>query len=486
VKKSVLERALGLVRQGDGVGAEALVAEAAERVKRESGDQSPVYAAALFDHGHVLCGTGDLPQAADVLTEACSIRVEGDEATRDRLTYSMNLGEILLRLGRFDEAEKVLRDGLVEREAFYGAEHPGTAFGLEPLAEVLRAKDDLDGAAALIERAVGAFASEGHSHMIDALALQACIAVARDERAFESMASLAEDAFEAVIQAVLERADLEPPKTYLLVLDQLEDALVERRGEDDPWMIPLMSAVAEAARQTGGQAERVNALEWLVDALADRGDPAACLAALQGLALAHDESGQAELAEQTYKESIELARRHAPRKELAAVQRNFGLFLVGHDRAEEAGQQLQLALDDALASNDKETIGRMRVALGVVFQHGGDLESARGHLTEAVELLAPDHPDGLVARSHLQALEQGAECGCDDMGDAMGQAIAHAIQGQLPPGLLAGVHVEMDGDEGPAVRVALAREPSQEEMVLLERAIREATASLREKVEQRR
>ncbi len=47
------------------------------------------------------------------------------EATRDRLTYLMNLGDVLARCEEYEEAEQVLREGLAERERFYGRQHPG-------------------------------------------------------------------------------------------------------------------------------------------------------------------------------------------------------------------------------------------------------------------------------------------------------------------------------------------------------------------------
>jgi hypothetical protein len=40
--------------------------------------------------------------------------------------------------GRRREAEKELRRGLTERLAFYGREYAGYAYGLEPMADLLR------------------------------------------------------------------------------------------------------------------------------------------------------------------------------------------------------------------------------------------------------------------------------------------------------------------------------------------------------------
>jgi hypothetical protein len=61
----------------------------------------------------------------------------GLRGTAGPLSYRLNLGMVLRMAGRLDGAETELRHGAEDRLAFYGREHPGYAFGLEPLAEVL-------------------------------------------------------------------------------------------------------------------------------------------------------------------------------------------------------------------------------------------------------------------------------------------------------------------------------------------------------------
>src|SRR6185295_17182089 len=66
------------------------------------------------------------------------------EHEKDRLTYLMNLSQLLAVAGRLDEAAQVADEGLAGRERFYGVDHPGYAFGLETIAEVALARGDYD------------------------------------------------------------------------------------------------------------------------------------------------------------------------------------------------------------------------------------------------------------------------------------------------------------------------------------------------------
>src|ERR1700754_71100 len=118
------------------------------------GHGSVEWASALCDFGNALLGTGQPERAADCFRQAASVKPRDDESRKERLTYLTNLGVALSWAGRQREAEKELRRGLKERLAFYGREHAGYAFGLEPLAELLRQRGKLREARQLAEEAV--------------------------------------------------------------------------------------------------------------------------------------------------------------------------------------------------------------------------------------------------------------------------------------------------------------------------------------------
>src|SRR5438128_2346155 len=112
----VLEAAMERVRSGHGADGEAIMLSSLHATGLRAGEGSAAYAHSLFELASVLIAAGDLPRAAEPLRRAVAIRCRGDhEAERARLTYAMNLGEILRRTGALDEAEQVLRASLAER-----------------------------------------------------------------------------------------------------------------------------------------------------------------------------------------------------------------------------------------------------------------------------------------------------------------------------------------------------------------------------------
>ena len=71
--------------------------------------------------------------------------------------YLMNAGQLLNRAGQTDEAIEVLQTSLLEREAAYGPEHAGTAYGQQALAEVYMSAGRFAEGLELSERALTTF-----------------------------------------------------------------------------------------------------------------------------------------------------------------------------------------------------------------------------------------------------------------------------------------------------------------------------------------
>lgn len=477
---------MSTLEAGDRLEAEAIVARAARDVAMEKGADSAAYAAAEFDHAHILIALGDLRRGADAIRRAAKVPAKTDEERKLRLTYLMNLGEALLHLGSLDESEEVLRQGLSEREELYGKEHPGTAFGLEPLADLLLTKGKSEEALDLSDRASAIFWSTGHPRVAQALALRAFAVKEHrgaDSPALEKLYGLPAELVDVVVTTILERAPRSKPAAALAVLDELRAQAIDHGASDAPWMMHVVATLSTIARAAGQQAIRRQALEWLVERFDAVGDERQALSAVLGLALAHSESGDDPASDAGYAEARRRAELLADPIEISGVLRNHGLFYSERDRRPEAARILEESVAFARRADDgdpsrAEAIGRSLIALGIFRQHGAELDVARAMLEEALSLLPVNHPDTLYARSHLHAIVEGGSCGCGDPSAALSDALRALVLPHAPPGLLEDLELVLGDDLD--VRVKLSRSPTPAESELLDRVIHLALVELRQ------
>ncbi len=68
----------------------------------------------------------------------------------ETVTALYNLGHVLNRQGRLDEAEPLFRESVEGRRQSFGVEHPSTLYATSSLAALLRARGRLDEAEALL------------------------------------------------------------------------------------------------------------------------------------------------------------------------------------------------------------------------------------------------------------------------------------------------------------------------------------------------
>src|SRR4051794_17058687 len=167
--------ALDELQAGRGAEGEALVRQAVREAEARHGASSFEYAAALFDLGRFYTAVGDYRRSADAIRLAAEVDLPGERGRRDRLTYLMNLGEMLKFAGDLGSAEQVLLDGLERRREFYGPEHSGYAFGQEVLAEVVWRRGRPGEALDMIGQAVRILWRDGNPQVFSALALRAFI-----------------------------------------------------------------------------------------------------------------------------------------------------------------------------------------------------------------------------------------------------------------------------------------------------------------------
>lgn len=136
---AAMQQAIALLQAGQTVQAEELMLQSARDAESTHGRDHPATATAYNELGTILLNVNNLPAAIEAYRKACSGPMPTeDQPLRDRLTFLMNLGMALQYAGQFKEAEEVLMQGLKARGKYYGTKHSGYAFGLEPLAALLR------------------------------------------------------------------------------------------------------------------------------------------------------------------------------------------------------------------------------------------------------------------------------------------------------------------------------------------------------------
>lgn len=466
-----------LAQQGKAPEAEALLRTAITHTPEGSLARTEV----LYALANLLVACGDLVRAIPPLRTAVAMKSTSEEHEKARLTGTMNLGEILVRIGELEEAHTVLRAGLDARRTFYGEEHAGYAYGLESLAKVEAARGDLRSAVEHINAAVQIFWDTGNERIASCFATRAPIVKAAGGQAFNQLGQLPlpDDLFDRMVSDVLQADDVEP-RLLLAVLEELSHLATTRAGAA-AWLPKIHAVISTVARDAGNHLARTKALGWLRDHMDDTGGDA--ISVVLALALAEDEGGNASVAEGHYLEAQGRAlERDAAAK--ARVARNYGLFLSQHDRKPEARTLLDSALAEARAANDNDELGQAAIAYGILLQHESDA-SAEPLLEEAIRVLPADHPDALCARSHLIALRTGAGCGCGDMSDALSSAVLEMVRASVPPDLLADLEITIPDGAPPNVSVRLARKPTDEEMQALDSAVHLAVAQLQQNIRRR-
>ncbi|WP_203752411.1 tetratricopeptide repeat protein [Actinoplanes cyaneus] len=471
--------AFALLREGRLVDAENVVVRELRAVTDKHGAGSPEWASAQCDLGNVLLNADQLDRAIECFRQAAGAPTRDYETQKDQLTYRMNLGMALRMAGRLDEAEAALREGARERLAFYGREHAGYAFGLEPLADLLLERGDVAQARQVVEEAVANFWRNGHARVATALALRAAVVHAgrTGEPLFVGLDQLPDTVVEELAGSVAARLDHGDPASKEL-LGALIDAVQTRLGPDHQTTLNTLSALANLSSDLGDQSGRVEAIERVLDTYDRQGRLEEAVMASLGLAMAQSEAGDGEAALRTYAAAHLRAERVGRPELLSQVLRNWGLALNESGHTGPAEQRLTEAVAQARRGADHETVGRASVALGLFLQHEGRLPEARRVLEEGLPLLGPAHPDALVGRSHLGAVLEGRTCGCGDMEETIAAAFHDFVITRLPGDLLERLGVTIEDGEF-KLSVELRREPTPAELERLNGVFQSAHAEFR-------
>jgi tetratricopeptide (TPR) repeat protein len=472
-------RAREELKEGRSARAEAIVEDALRRAIEQRGQHSAEVAIAGYELSTILLAIGDRPRAIGALRDAARSGGTDEAGVKARLMVLMNLGELLTLAGQYEEAQQILEDGLAERQRFYGKEHAGYAYGLESLAGLLFKRGALERAAALIDEATTVFWNCGHPHVATVLSTRARILKSRhghDHPAFRELEGFPNEHFETMVRECVSDPDGEPT-CRLAVLTELEPLVAGRFGEDSVLRRDVLNAMSNAAHAAEQHELRLDLLHRLQPILKRQGrarDAVACLLAVAGT--------QARLArwaaaEESYEEARRAAERLGSDEAVSTVLRDHGLHLSERERRHEATAVLRAAVEAGRRSGDATATGQALVALGILEQHEGNLRTAGDLLREARSVLPATDPDVLYCLSHLLAIEKDASCGCGDMTEALGLALEPLVQQQLPAGLLKRLRYSSE-DDG-KVDVELARQPTAEEMRLMDNVISHALTLMR-------
>lgn len=482
-----MEKAVQLLQRGETVRAEETMLQAVREAEQRFGPGSPQTAVYRNELGTILLNLEQYDRAVEAYRAACAgPPPKADPDLRDRLTFLMNLGMALQYAGRLDEAEEALRRGVAGRREYYGTQHAGYGFGLEPLADLLLRQGKLAEAQAVIQETVETFWQTGHPRIATALALRAEIWKAAGVTAppFAGLEGLPEEIIQDLGARVCSRVEEADPLVLRPVLADAMALCWHRLGEGHPVTLNLLAHQANLERELGPHGDhalRQEAIHRVIGIYERLGQEPDVIQTLQGLAVAQTDAGQTDAALATYAAALARAERLPHGAQRSQVRRNYGLFLAELERRPEAEVQLRAAVQDAERVHDHEMLGRALVALGIFLQHDGRLDEAAPLLQQAARHLAPAHPDAICGRSHLEAIRTGAACGCGNPEGAVAEAFRDFVLERLPRDLLEELHVGID-DGDFQINVALQREPTPEELEHLNRVMEHALAEFRKRL----
>jgi tetratricopeptide (TPR) repeat protein len=454
------------LRAGDSQGALNAITAKVENTGRRSGTSSPAYAAVLYEDGTVCLSLGMRPRAIQSLRAASRITGTTHDDEKNRLTYLMNLAECLAADGQLEEAMSAAREGLEQRERFYGPDHPGYAYGLESLAEIALARGEYAVALKHAQPALAIYDQHGHFRVPHTWSLLFLAAAGAEAK--WSQLQIAPDMADRILQQLTEHSLPIAPAVERQAIELLATLAADVQRILDAW-----KELVVRAREAKDQATHRAALE-MVRTLAERnGDQALALDVDLGLGYLQDESGDRPAASTSYEQAVRRARSIGSPLALSRAMRNAGLFFVAHD----AGRGLAL-LRDAVAIDGAppEELSRSRIALGIQLQHRADLATARPLLVSALQAIDPAHPDAICARVHLKALDEHGACECRGIDSEVHAQVERIARERLPEGLVEAIDFK-EGD----VSIRVSRPMTEAEARLVADTVQLAVAEMRKR-----
>ncbi|MEM6961451.1 MAG: tetratricopeptide repeat protein [Myxococcota bacterium] len=480
--KSPLERSFAMLQQGHVDDAKNILVAEVDKAERAHGKDHPKYAEAQSDLAHLLMQLGD-PQVTAALEAAVAVDSNLDEeAQQARLRYLLQLGDVYLRIGKLEEAERRIKETLEGRERTYGTRDPRYALALEPLASIYLARSEAGKAKETIDNCYEVLTSNEHARWPYTMALRALVHKAAnglDAEVFpDRIREASTDEFNSIVVATLNAVREAHPDLGLAVAKDLL-LLVEARDAKHEAIPAILSEIGQMAIAVEDPQQGETAYDRLLKLREAQKDDARIVEARMGYAFFCVGTKQLDKAKTHYQVAAEKAVRLGDPMVTITVTRAFAAFLMQTGNLGEAEQQIKKAREEAEKVQHKELMGRTRMDQAMLAELGGRQDQAQALLTESLDFLPEADPDRQQAVKRLKAM-QSHETG--NTNEAISQLLTELVRPSLPQGLLGKIQATLDKKGGFDVDIQLLREPSEEEadkvQALVQKAISDVNAQL--------
>ena len=485
MSEALYDEAMRLLSEGRGEEADEYVAEALKEVSHANEPEGRAWGEVAFQAAQYMVSRQRLTEARELLERATQVEWGQGEGEAQRLMVLLNLGELCLFMADLDAAEEHLVATVAGRREHFGMDHPAFAFGLEAFADFLLAKREPHAARAEVLEAERVLRAHDHPRLAGTLVLRAHIEKAAGglkARGFQTLEDISDERLDELAMETIVRSEASHPDLSYAVLDELRRHVVRTRGESDSLLGHLIGAMIRAADASSDTPARIQSLRYLIRHFEASGDASQQVDALQALAIAQNDAGRHDAADETYAHLVEKAQ-ETGKARLASALRAQGLFLSSMNRKEEAEVPLTEAVRAARESEDGVELGRALVALGILKHQRGGSKVARPFLEEGLAALPDDHGDCLFAQRHLAAIAAGENLDAKPV-DAVSQTLLAMLQDRIPGDLVNDVRVGVDDRGQLDLQLDLSREPQPEEAQTLEVEVERALAALSAKLHQ--
>jgi len=472
--QQVLEQALQLVQQGQAVEGATIMKQCVDEVRSAAGANSLPHAEALYHFGTLMCATGDYEQGAGMCQRAADACPNSEQGKKARLTYLMNVGQLLSHGGSAENAIPVLNTSLRERIEFYGPGHAGVAYGEQVLAEAMLATGQYQDGLQHASSAAAVFEAERHHEFPGTFALRAALASAAGtaDNIWQELADYPEEVVVSAVEHSYRIAGLMSGQLGLNYLGQLSDWCDRYMADAKTLRINTLVSWSNLAHERDDLDHLARTADKLADSIDLVDGPEDRIQLLQGMAMSLSRCKRSpESIRAVYQSAADAANEYQLSLMAAGVARNWAIFEADCEPVDEseALRQYDMAirLSREAGPEGQEHLGRSLIAKGIFLQHHDLAEQARPLLQEGIDLLPATNSDAGCAILHQVALENGMNCCCHG-GEALGkQSISLLAKKFFEQNGLSDLLESVDyGDEG--LQVKLRRAPAPQELERLQ------------------
>jgi tetratricopeptide (TPR) repeat protein len=253
-----LTKGFELLNQGRRAEAEEVVKKAAREAKKNHGSGSHPLALAYGELGRIHLQTGQVERAAKEFQHAAEGPLPSDpQHRRDRLSFLFGFGVALGKLGRYPEAETVLRKCVAFARNVAGGRSALAALANVPLADVLLACGKTAEGAKLAEEGYSALWQLGDPLIAQAVGTraEALKAAGKPANPFTELAELPDELAASAVRATMTRAGRGDVSRNRAVLADLLAFVEKKFGEGHALVGDVLAAIAHHEAAAGASAD---------------------------------------------------------------------------------------------------------------------------------------------------------------------------------------------------------------------------------------